>query len=119
MKEVYDECEKGKAANEVDGIVEVTGGTEAKKRKMDSNEGWVCIDRITVTLHDKDIVVRGKELSDLHINACQAFLKSQFPTILGFCSTLNIVGSSLHHWVPNYMQIIHCRGSDSNNPWML
>ena len=45
-------------------------------------------------------------------NACQAFLKSQFPTILGFCSTLNIPGSSLDHWVPkNYMQIIHCRGN--------
>ena len=38
IKEMYDECEKGKAANEVDGVVEVTGGTEAKKRKMDSDE---------------------------------------------------------------------------------
>ena len=65
MKEVYDECEKGKVANEVDGVVEVTGGTEAKKRKMDSDEGWVCIDRITLILCDKDIVVRGEELSDL------------------------------------------------------
>ena len=39
IKEVYGECKKGKAANEVDGVVEVTGGMEAKKRKMDSNEG--------------------------------------------------------------------------------
>ena len=61
------------------------------------------IDRITLTLYDKAIVVRGEELSDLHINACQALLKSQFPTILGFCSTLNVAGSSHDHWVPNYV----------------
>ena len=59
IREVYDGCEKGKAANEVDGIVEMTGGTEAKKRKMDSDEGWVCIDCITLTWRDKDIMVRG------------------------------------------------------------
>ena len=73
IKEVYDKCKKGKAANEVDGVVEVTGGTE------------------------------GEELSDLHINACQTLLESRFPTILGFCSTLNFTGSSLDHWVPNYI----------------
>ena len=65
-----------------------------------------------MTLHDKDIVVRGEELSDLHINACQTLLKSQFPNTLGLCSTLNVAGScSLDHWVPNYMQIMHCSGN--------
>ena len=76
IKEVYDERKKGKAANEVDGVVEVTGGTEVKKRKMDCDEKGVCIDKITLTLRDKDILVTGEELSDLRINACQAPLKT-------------------------------------------
>ena len=38
IKEVYYECEKGKLESKVCGVVDVTSGMEAKRRKMDISE---------------------------------------------------------------------------------
>ena len=67
---------------------------------------WVHIGKILLKTKDKDILVDGLELNDLHVNASQTLLKKQHPLVNGFTSTLKV--ASLNGWTPNYIQILHC-----------
>ena len=45
----------------------------------DNIKTWVKIKDISLTCHDKDILEKGKKLSDKHINFAQRILKAKFP----------------------------------------
>ena len=62
--------------------------------------------KILLKAKDKEILVDGLELNDLHVNASQTLLKSQYPLVNGFISTLKV--ASLKGWTQNYIQILHC-----------
>lgn len=87
-----------------------------KFEKQSSNldldsETWVTglPKNITLTLHNKSILINGHELNDLHMAASQALLMAKFPNIKGLSSTLAPV--SLDEWNADYIQILHCNGN--------
>ena len=49
---------------------------------------WLKFKGICLTKMDKDVIVSGKELTDLHISFAQEVIKMQFPHISGLQSTL-------------------------------
>ena len=75
---------------------------------------WVHIGKILLKAKDKEILVDGLELNDLHVNASQTLLKNQYPLVNGFTSTLKV--ASLKGWAPNYIQILHCA---TKHHWVL
>ena len=64
-----------------------------------------------IALSKKDCyeLTNGKELSDLHVNAYQALLKSNFPQINGFQNTILQQKYPLEH--SEALQVIHVRKS--------
>jgi len=77
-------------------------------------EAWVCLDRVTLNLNDKAVLLDGHCLTDKHISFAQALMKKQFPSINGLKSTLV---AERHGKVlpPNGLQILLVRG----NHWIL
>ena len=49
---------------------------------------WIRCGNVTLFKRQKQDLMKGKELYDLHVNAFQSILKSQFPEIKGLQSTL-------------------------------
>jgi len=49
---------------------------------------WIRCGNVTLLKRQKQDLMAGKELCDLHVNAFQNILKSQFPEIKGLQSTL-------------------------------
>ena len=64
-----------------------------------------------MTVSDKNIVIEGLELHDMHINVYQMLLKKRFQLLNGL-STLNV--AAIGKWVENYIQVYHCR----SNHWI-
>ena len=58
---------------------------------------------IVLKQHERKILVDGQELTDIHIDACQALLKYKFPHIKGLFSTLQPL--SVGGWT-EYIQIV-------------
>ena len=82
------------------------------KRVKTKEEGeWVQIGNIVLSMEAKEIVMKGQQLNNLHMNASEKLLKDQFPIVMGLCSTLKPTSSSLQAWIPYYVQIFHCRGN--------
>ena len=94
-----------------------TGDDSEESENKDSvvavNVVWVNVGRITLTSEEKEIIAHGDELNDLHINAAQELIKGQFPSINGMHLTYLVAAdhTSFNGWVPNYLQIFHCRGN--------
>ena len=73
---------------------------------------WVCIaGSISLKLEEKEMLLGGLQLTDMHINATQMILKNQFLLINGLTSTLTVSSTSFGSWVSNYIQIFHCHGN--------
>ena len=66
----------------------------AKKIKTDEllqsqySKTWVKLYKKQLTINNKEIIILGECLNDLHINFAQEIFKKQFKHILGFQSTL-------------------------------
>jgi len=65
-----------------------------QKRIKLSNEDdkclWLQFNGINLTVSDKNIVIEGLELHDMHINVYQMLLKKRFQSLNGLSSTLNV-----------------------------
>ena len=94
---------------------DLEGGSPMKKQKIIClseeivddevvENDWVHIGKILLKAKDKEVLVDGLELNDLHVNASQTLLKNQCPFVNGFTSTLKV--ASLKGWAPNYIQIL-------------
>ena len=69
---------------------------------------WSRCGNINLTKKEKQDILCGKELNDLHINAFQNLLKSQFTEIGGLHNTLTTVEDTLSKDSnKNILQIIH------------
>ncbi len=73
---------------------------------------WIQFDNIRLMVSDKEIVLGGLQLHDMHIDLYQRLLKSHFPLLNGLSSTLNV--APVGKWIENYVQVYHCR----NNHWI-
>ena len=93
---------------------------QSKKRKLDTNtdeitespcsiEMWVILNNFKLSSTDKKVILAGNELTDMHINFCQAILKKQFPKLVGLHSTLLLHRCTIDK--PYALQILHCRGN--------
>lgn len=58
---------------------------------------------------DKETVLMGDELNDMHIAMYQKMLKALFPGLNGLSSPLKV--SVMGNWRENFIQIYHCRGN--------
>ena len=78
------------------------------------DETWVCWGNSGVCLRmsDKETVLLGLELNDIHIDMFQKLLKDQFPLLNGLSSPLKV--SVTGKWIGNFLQVYHCR----NNHWI-
>ena len=123
VKQLFKEAPVGKAeevkdsstaAVHMDSGVDSTITPPAKKQKIVClseeivddkvvENDWVHMGKILLKVKDKEILVDGLELNDLHVNASQTMLKNQHPFIYGFTSTLKV--TSLKGWPPNYIQM--------------
>ena len=65
---------------------------------------WLKLEKITLSVFDKEALCNNLELNDRHINYCQGLLKKQFPLIGGFILTL-----LLKDKISCGIQIIHCQ----------
>ena len=68
-----------------------------------------------LTEADKDAIISGKTLTDLHINVAQELLKRQFPHFSGLQSTLLLSKCQKVTVTAAHAQIIHSRG----NHWVV
>ena len=66
---------------------------------------WVRIFNMTLKVSDRDQLLMGEELTDIHVNAAQKLILHQFPSYQGLKNTL--VRDSLGFWTNNYIQIVH------------
>ena len=56
---------------------------------------WTKCGRVSLTKKDKQCILNGKELSDLHINAFQSIVRREFPQVGGLHNTLVLYQMSL------------------------
>lgn len=84
----------------------------SKNEESGGEEEWIRFGTIILSVSDKEAVVTGLELNDLHIEIYQKLLKVRFPNLKGLSSPLKVlpVGS----WTDNYVQVCHCR----SNHWI-
>ena len=83
--------------------------THVKEVALEANADteWVRIFNMTLKVSDRDQLLMGEELTDIHVNAAQKLILHQFPSYQGLKSTL--VRDSLGFWTNNYIQIVHSR----------
>ena len=93
---------------------------QSKKRKLDTKtdeitespcsiEMWVILNNFKLSSTDKNVTLAGNELTDMHINFCQAILKKQFPKLAGLHSTLLLHRCTIDK--PYALQRLQCRGN--------
>jgi hypothetical protein len=97
----------------------------SKKRKIDSLDGvggctnstgdstrhcWVRQGGIVLATTDKEHILSGKKLNDLHINLAQSMLKQQFSELAGLKSTLLQTKKHTVEEKKEQIQIVHSRG---------
>ena len=75
--------------------------------EADKSTEWVQIFNFTLKLADKTLLMTGKELTDMHINAALKLLLYQFPSFQGLHKILG--QRHIGFWVNNYIQIWHSR----------
>ena len=77
---------------------------DCKRSKPDY---WIVMDGMILTSIDKEAIVNGLELNDMHVSFSQKLLGNQFPSIVGLRSPLVPV-TEIGCWIANYLQIFHC-----------
>ena len=103
-----DESGESRSEDEVD---DLNCESVVKRRKISNDMEWVCIaGSISLKLVEKETLLGGLQLTDIHINVTQMILKNQFLFINGLTSTLTVSSTSFGSWVSNYIQIFHCHG---------
>ena len=60
------------------------------------SKAWVKLYKKQLTIKDKEIIILGECLNDLHVNFAQEIFKKQFKHILGFQSTLVLLELKFH-----------------------
>ncbi len=95
------------------GKLDENDGEPEKKRLCSSGE-WVRFKHTTLTFKERDIILDGQELSDLHIDFAQNILSAQYPNITGFQSTLFQLRQPLKS-SSNVVQVLYVR----NNHWIV
>ena len=76
---------------------------------------WLKLEKVTLSVSDKEALCNHLELNDRHINYCQGLLKKQFPLIGGFILTL-LQNTTLKDKISCGIQIIHCQ---RRNHWIV
>ena len=76
---------------------------------------WIKFKGMCLTEADKDRIISGETLTDLHINVAQELIKRQFPHISGLQSTLVLPKTQKVTVTAAHAQIIHSRG----NHWIV
>ena len=104
-----DSVESVKASGHKAVNLEVVEITDYNNNSMvGSNNVWLKIQDITLTLEDKHIILDGLRLSDQHINSVHRLLKQQFPTLNGLrlsllqgptCNAIQILHVMTNHWI--------------------
>ena len=89
-------------------VVTVEDSTEQFTRNISEDLEWIRISSIILKKSDKESIIDGRRLTDMHINAAQKILSQQFPSFSGFDSTLK--QRCIGKWIDNYIQILFCRG---------
>jgi len=83
-----------------------------KKFEGSGSDCWVRQDSIVLKLKDRQEVLRGKELTDMQINAFQFLLKKEFQHIDGLLNTLLLSTLSLELQEEKvFLQVLHVRSS--------
>ena len=75
-----------------------------------STKDWVQQGGIVLTITDKEHILSGKKLNDLHINFAQTILKQQFSDLAGLKSTLLQTRKHPVEEKKEQIQIVHSRG---------
>lgn len=95
-----------------DSIVDMTDDSmpPPKKKKL-SDDVWICWENsgLRLTMADRETVVVGEELNDMHIDTYQKMLKALFPGLCGLSSPLKV--SVMRNWHENFIQVYFCRGN--------
>ena len=80
-----------------------------KKMKMDVT---VVKDKSQIPLWnpDKESIINGEKLTDLHIHFAQQFVKKQFPHLNGFQPTVLQTKKVNGKPLPNHLQVVHSHG---------
>ena len=68
---------------------------------------WLKLEKVTLSVSDKEALCNHLELNDHHINYCQGLLKKQFSLIRGFILTL-LQNTTLKDKISCGIQIIYC-----------
>ena len=89
-------------------VVVVEDSNEQFTGSIGEDLEWIHINSTILKNSDKELILNGKRLSDMHINAAQKILSQQFPSFSGFDSTLK--QRCIGKWVSNYVQIFFCHG---------
>ena len=103
--EMVKQHENSEGDNE--GMGESSKPPDLKRRKT---EHWILVGGLPLTLIDKEVIVNGLELNDLHMTISQKLLSDRFPSIVGLRTPLVPV-TEIGSWIGNYLQIFHCRGN--------
>ena len=72
--------------------------------EADADTEWVRIFNMTLKVSDRDQLLMGEELTDIHVNVAQKLILHQFPSYQGLKNTL-VSDYSLGFWTNNYIQI--------------
>ena len=95
-------------------VVEITDcDNSSVTGSKESNNVWMKIQDITLTLEDKHIVLDGHRLKDQHINSVHRLLKQQFPSLNGL--RLSLLQDEMKGPTCNAIQILHVM----TNHWIL
>lgn len=68
---------------------------------------WLSCGKIQLSKQDKQHILGGKELTDLHVNAFQSVARQQFPSFGGLCNTLVAGRVNLVEGQEKFIQIVH------------
>ena len=90
-------------------VVQYDGVGGSTNSTGDSTKDWVRQGGIVLTTTDKERILSGKKLNDLHINLAQTMLRQQFSELAGLKSTL--LQTRKHpREEKEQIQIVHSRG---------
>ena len=74
------ESEESRSEDEVD---DLNCESVVKRKKTSNDMEWVCIvGTISLKFEEKEMLLGGLQLTDMHINVSQMILKNQFPLIM-------------------------------------
>jgi len=68
---------------------------------------WLICGKIELSKQDKQHILGGKELTDLHINAFQSLARQQYPDVGGLYNTLVVGRAKFVEGQKQFLQILH------------